>query len=87
MDWIIAGIVGLFIGFFGMAILSGRAYDKGKADAEHTLSRFDMERQWNNGYRSAMHDFALADKLADEVVFTSKTENEGDWREQHSISA
>lgn len=63
---LIFGISGLFIGgffgFFGMALLSGRAYDRGAEDGERY------------GYYQAY----LHQTTADEVVFTSKTDNEGD---------
>lgn len=78
MDWIIAGITGLFIGgffgVFGMAILSGRAYDKGLKDA----FRGDYHEGVEEGYRMALHDLTVAERISDEVVFTSKTDNEGD---------
>lgn len=74
MDWIIAGIIGLFIGgffaTFGMAVLSGRAYDKGHKDGE----RYGYIKGWHVGYEDAYLD----QTTADEVVFTSKTDNEGD---------
>lgn len=85
MDWIIAGITGLFIGgffgVFGMALLSGRAYEKGKADA-----RFSAIKAYSNGYDHGYDDGEkdgyrqayLDQSTANEVVFTSKTENEGD---------
>lgn len=73
---LIFGISGLFIGgffgVFGMAILSGRAYDKGLKDA------FRYHEGVEEGYRMALHDLTVAEQVASEVVFTSKTDNEGD---------
>lgn len=77
MDWIIAGIIGFasggFFGFFGMAMLSGRAYERGARDG-YNLSEIHLTAAYNDGYRDARLDMATAD----EVVFTSNTDNEGD---------
>lgn len=75
---LIWGITGLFIGGFfgllGMAILSGRAYERGAHDGAFTAYYEGQEE----GYRLAFHDPTVAERASDKVVFTSKTENEGD---------
>lgn len=75
---LIWGLIGFasggFFGVFGMAILSGRAYDKGKADGRPESYR----KGYAVGYLDGVGDMSLADGLADKVVFTSKTDNEGD---------
>lgn len=82
---ILWGLSGLFIGGFfgvlGMAILSGRAYDKGKADALNAAANVYNEgydHGYDDGEKAGYRQAYLDQSTADEVVFTSKTENEGD---------
>lgn len=69
--WGLSGLlIGGFFATFGMAMLSGRAYEKGRKDGEG----YGYVKGWHVGYEDAYID----QSTADEVVFTSKTENEGD---------
>lgn len=71
---LIFGISGLFIGgFFGafaMAILSGRAYEKGQREG--------FNRGYDTGEKYGYYQAYLDQTTADEVVFTSNTDNEVD---------
>lgn len=71
--WGLSGLlIGGFFGVFAMAVLSGRAYEKGLKDA----FRGDYHEGIEEGYRMALDDFAVAD----EVVFEGPdhTRIEGD---------
>lgn len=73
--WGIFGFAsGGFFGVFVMAILSGRAYERGAHDGAFT-AYYEGQAE---GYRMALHDLTVAERAADEAVFTSKTDNEGD---------
>lgn len=80
--WGIAGLfIGGFFGFFGMAILSGRAYEKGKGDAltaAGDVYNSGYDHGYDDGEKDGYRQAYLDQTAADEVVFTSKTENEGD---------
>lgn len=91
MDWVIAGISGLFIGgffgFFGMALLSGRAYEKGKSDALNAAANVYNEGYDHgyddgekSGYREALRDSGVVAKIASTVILdsTDNRQNEGD---------
>lgn len=82
---LIWGLSGLFIGgffaTFGMAILSGRAYDKGRKDVLKSAGDVYNEgydHGYDDGEKAGYREAYLDQTTADEVVFTSKTENEGD---------
>ena len=68
--------LGGFFGAFGMAVLSGRAYDKGAKDG--ALAAYYTGQE--DGYRLAIADLAVAERIAHQVVFDGpdKREIEGD---------
>lgn len=88
---IIWGLIGFasgaFFTFFGMGVLSGRAYDKGKADALSAAgdvynSGYDhgYDDGEKSGYREALRDSGVAANIASTVILdsTDNRQNEGD---------
>lgn len=86
--WGIFGFAsGGFFGAFAMAVLSGRAYEKGKSDALDAAAHVYNEGYDHgyddgekSGYREALRDSGVAANIPDTVVSngTDHTKIEGD---------